>query len=402
MLYKEFTYNDVFYNAVVTNPEYEFFIHKNKTYLKRESSQQGDFGTPTKNVVKHIPQGHISLYEINVNRPTGSLIYPFITKEGARTAFRTVSTSEFQDSSQFQFGDTIKGSYPLSASISRIFVPAGIEFDIQNFENQESPTLASSNKKYIRALKNPIDNDPSLSSYFQYGTKGTDRVNLVCVPSIFYGSRIQPGSVELNFYVTGSLAAQLKDPKKNGELVQTVGLNSGKIPGVVLYDKGIFVLTGSSTIHEKTLSRGLYYSAGSSSSPTWLTFGTGINEVGTGTGHGPNTNVSYSVKFKGVNKIPTITLLAHADAGEFNFSNNPTSTDYNNMQSASIGNTYYAETPGTIKNIKKSNYDKFEEPFENITFISKVGIYDSDHNLIGIASLANPVKKTELLNYTFK
>ena len=40
--------------------------------------------------------------------------------------------------------------------------------------------------------------------------------------------------------------------------------------------------------------------------------------------------------------------------------------------------------------------------FKKQTYISKVGIYDDQRRLIGIAKLANPVRKTEDREYTFK
>ena len=40
--------------------------------------------------------------------------------------------------------------------------------------------------------------------------------------------------------------------------------------------------------------------------------------------------------------------------------------------------------------------------FKKTTYISSVAIYDEKKNLIGIAKLATPVKKTEDIEYTFK
>ena len=40
--------------------------------------------------------------------------------------------------------------------------------------------------------------------------------------------------------------------------------------------------------------------------------------------------------------------------------------------------------------------------FSKQTYISKVGIYDKDKNLIAVAKLATPVKKTEERDLTFK
>jgi hypothetical protein len=60
------------------------------------------------------------------------------------------------------------------------------------------------------------------------------------------------------------------------------------------------------------------------------------------------------------------------------------------------------EEQSTAKNIKKSNFEGHIEDYEKITYITKVGIYDEYKNLIAIATLANPVKKTENLDYTIK
>ena len=59
-------------------------------------------------------------------------------------------------------------------------------------------------------------------------------------------------------------------------------------------------------------------------------------------------------------------------------------------------------TKHEIKNIVSSSYKGHDENFKPVTYISKVGIYDADKNLIAIASLANPVRKLEDRGYTFK
>ena len=40
--------------------------------------------------------------------------------------------------------------------------------------------------------------------------------------------------------------------------------------------------------------------------------------------------------------------------------------------------------------------------FQKETYITRVGIYDENRNLIGIANVATPVKKTEERDLTFK
>ena len=55
-----------------------------------------------------------------------------------------------------------------------------------------------------------------------------------------------------------------------------------------------------------------------------------------------------------------------------------------------------------IKNTVQSEFCNYEDDFQKQTFISKVGIYDKDKNLLGIAKLATPVLKKETDSYTFK
>ncbi len=386
MQFKKFKKDDIYNNTIVTYPEYEFFVYNSKTYVNRESSVTGDFS----NTINHVPQGFVSLYEINVNKPADGLAYPFITKDGARTAFRTVTTSQFQDSAQFQFGDTITGSYPLSASVSRIYV--------QSYEND--------NKKFLRALQNPMEMGGYLSTKFNFANINSADANIIEVPSIFYGSKVRKGSVQLDYYITGTLMARLRDTKKNGELIETYGANSGSVAGIVMYEYGICILTSSSDLSADNASKDRYFDASTTSFPNWLSFGSGMLEtVGTGTatsGHNIGTVPSYMIKMEGTNKIPTLTMLAHANKGELNYSSNPTFVEFDNQVTSSIGSSSYAESGGLIANIAKSKYAGYQEPFENTTYISKIGIYDENKNLIGIASLANPVKKTEVQEYLFK
>jgi len=74
-----------------------------------------------------------------------------------------------------------------------------------------------------------------------------------------------------------------------------------------------------------------------------------------------------------------------------------------NIQTFNTGTQHYTEDPEVeIKNIVSSSYTNHSASFKPITYISKVAIYDEDRNLIAIASLARPVKKTEDRSYTFK
>ena len=96
-------------------------------------------------------------------------------------------------------------------------------------------------------------------------------------------------------------------------------------------------------------------------------------------------------------------MLAHAPKGDLNHSNNPTYIKHGEAESPVVDNTKYIEkSDKEIKNIVKSVHSNYSESFEKTTYISKVGIYDEDKNLIAIAKVATPVKKTEDREYTFK
>ena len=85
--------------------------------------------------------------------------------------------------------------------------------------------------------------------------KESQELRLISIPSIFYGSSIKKGSVSLKFFMSGSKIAELRDDKKNGATktgcyATTVAMagtltESGSVGGVVLYEEGFIVLTGS-------------------------------------------------------------------------------------------------------------------------------------------------------------
>ena len=96
-------------------------------------------------------------------------------------------------------------------------------------------------------------------------------------------------------------------------------------------------------------------------------------------------------------------MFAHADKGEMNHSNNPTYVSFGQNTTPSTGSRIFAEpTNLDIKNIVSSSYAAPTGSFQKTTYISKIGIYDEDKNLIGIATMATPIKKTQNRDLTFK
>ena len=157
MPYYKFKKNDLFYNRIEAHPKCEFWMYSGSiTYNNRPhlsgnyyntkvstithdvtvgdgqtlelpdyisidpgvtvtvedggitTSTPGDTYTGNRNLIKHVPNGHISLYELNIDRDmatkdtslpfnlkeyrTGSVIHPFITKQGSQFAARVASS----------------------------------------------------------------------------------------------------------------------------------------------------------------------------------------------------------------------------------------------------------------------------------------------------------------------
>ena len=360
-------------------------MYSGSMFINNQQPDSGSFNSASLNV----PSGYISLYEINNDKLSGSnnFIYPFITKDGSLQSFATVSTNQFANSI---YGTELTGTYPMSSSLYRNFYSA------------------SEDRPHVKALENTLNYYKTLSAHYEYnsslGDKSTQELNLISVPSIFYGKRIKKGSVDLKFYVSGTLIGQLVDKNKNGELIQqsgTISANDGKVAGVVLYTEGFIVLTGSWDLDNTA--RNFINNPSDLKRPQWKYWGSGI----TGYTNAEMTGSHTSISFQGETNIPTITMYAHAPRGELNHSNNPTFLEsgqslYPSGLQNQSGDLYTENRKAKIKNTVFSPYDNNEEPFQKHTYISKVAIYDENMNVLGVAKIAKPVKKTEDREFSFK
>ncbi len=423
-LYK-FGPHDVIRNRIKTFPFCQFVIHSGNIFYNNRTAVSGAF---TSNVTL-VPTGAVSLYELNVDRDerahnfvvdtgtgvgsgTQTLIYPFIVKGSHRMSWRSVTTSEFD---RFLYGDIMTGSYPLSASLLREYYHAG-----QPRYNRPTFTAAgevatSGSATRLATLEHTFNYYSYLSPHYVYTSsvggsswdKGAQNMTLFSIPTIFYGSSIEKGSVNLKFYISGTLIGQLNDSRRNGELVQ-IGppgsKESGSVAGVVLYSEGFIALTGNwdITANDKAHTE-QYIAGGSAESPSWKYFGA------TGSTSNRVTASSFDLSFRGTEYISTMTMFAHAKKGDLNHSNNPTYIEYGQSATSpadcsqmSSSTAYKEGSSVKIKNIAKTLYMDPTGSFEKITYISKIAIYDEHKNVIAVVKLANPVKKTLEKDYTFK
>lgn len=376
---------EIFINQVEFNPKVNFYVYNGKTYYNEQPEISGNF---TNNLL-NVPVGHISLYELNVDRnqsQTG-LIYPFITKDSSLTSFKTISTTSFN--TDFSYGDIATGTYPMSATILREYYQTG------------------ETRTNLNALKNTLNYYQYISNHYSYsstlGDKSTQPLNLISVPSIFYGSSIKKGTVKLNFYISGTLIGSLEDKNNNGELIQTGpsgSTGSGSVAGVVLYTEGFLILTGSWGL-ETGVSRNYLNDISNQVTSSWLYFGAGM------LGTEPYTNgslpsSSFNLQFKGTNKTPVMTLFAHAKRGELNYSLNPTFINSGSYVQPIKNSSSFIESEFVQStNVVSSSFNT-EPYFEKITFISSIKLYDENKNVIGIAKVAKPIRKSQDRDLSFK
>ena len=389
MSFYKFNKNDIFTNTIETYPEYNFYIYSGSVYLDNTPHVSG---AHTDNYTG-VPKGYISLYEYNIDREATQRIYPFLIKNGKKDCFKTISQEDFNTQYNYD-GEIITSSYNMSASISREYIASSATTNLT-----------------MSALRSALDHYAYLSPHYQYSSsfgwdKSQQTINLVSIPSILYGSSIKKGSVALRYYVTGTLVGELKDTRRNGELVQ-VGpegsTGSGSVAGVVMYNEGFVVLTGSWELDN------LSFAYDATSKSKWIHYGFGANDgnaVAGVEGAAAPVSASYSLNYSGSTHIQTLTMLAHADYGELNWSNNTTflSSSEASIQSFSgaPSGSQYIEYPLDLVNIVSASYIAQDPTYEKTTYITKIGLYDENRNLIGIAKVANPVRKTEDKGFIFK
>ena len=374
----KFDKDDIFINTLEAYPEYSFYIVSGSVYL--DNMPHKSQSNPD------VPDGFVSLYEINNNRPADQRIYPFLTKAGSRQSIKAYTANNVFNG--LTYGDMISGTYDLSASIS---------------VDHYGPSIT---RPRVSALRNALEQNKMYSRRFEYnstefGNKGTQELALVSIPSIFYGERIKKGSVKLDYYLSGTLIGTLEDEKYNGELVQTGpegSTGSGSVAGLILYKEGAIILTGSWDLDTTSID----YSGGTSESK-WVHFGSGLHEDISSLTTLPSA--SFNLAYQGVSHTETLMMMAHAKYGELNYSNNPTYKDQShpNYASAATGsNTFYIEAKVPPKNITHTELTDVTPELKKETYISKIALYDEDKNIIGYAKVATPVRKTEDRQYTFK
>jgi len=91
--------------------------------------------------------------------------------------------------------------------------------------------------------------------------------------------------------------------------------------------------------------------------------------------YGENIEPHNKFQFRSVNPIKSMVFLCRMAPGEVNASNNP---------------TYYI----TDETGKRWAHD-WAKTNESITYITSIGLYNEDRQLVGVAKIAQPIRKRE-------
>ena len=163
----------------------------------------------------------------------------------------------------------------------------------------------------------------------------------------------------------------------------------------MLYNEGFLILTSSGDLSagsDKYLDP-----TGADLNPNWTYFAQSIS----GSVTAPDS--SFVMNMSGTTDTQVMTMFATAPKGELNHSNNPSYIKSGSAAMISTGSAgYYESDEIQVKNIVSSSYIDPTGSFEKVTYISKVGIFDENRNLIGVAKTATPIKKTINRDFTFK
>tara|TARA_R110000824_G_scaffold83385_3_gene208851 strand:- start:4893 stop:6356 length:1464 start_codon:yes stop_codon:yes gene_type:complete len=478
----EFGPNDIFQNTLKTYPRYDITLYQNQAYINNQISQgnlvpSGSISLYELNVDRALITGNLAYGFLTKNENPENIT--FVTDaSSSKSKFELISDydslpSNFNTPSgytQVTQGTDIYLAYPLSSSITREFlVGAGSSAPYSSFELSGAiwgTGLAFTGSiRKILALESTIDYYRHLSPFFDYnkyyisGTadakfpqryfnsiNGTNAnpsnedkdgsielaaapyqkyMTMFQIPYIFRGTQIKPGSVELNFYVTGTLIGTAKDYRQNGELIETYGPSDSSSIGVVMYSEGMLLVTGNYSLSDEVSDGYLCpietpspttLRSGFKDNPRWVHFGayqSYIKKTDSELSRSFSTvSSSYTLSFKGTNPINTLTMFAHANKNELNWTNNPTYIQRNGLLSGSdYQDTFVKQTSSiayiendkiALKNTVSSSFSHYSASYHDQTFISKINVYDDEHKLIGIAKLATPIKKTNEQDYTFK
>jgi hypothetical protein len=405
-MFYEFSKSEKHVNIYELNPEVKFqfvTLTSSSAFLNNNSY-----------TAQNLRNDQTSLFELNIDRNSNSIIYPFVNKNTYNNLL-SFSTDDYNNTS---VGDIITGSY-------QKFI--GLTHEFMDYTNKYKYFSLFNLCKSMR-IDTPIYDFKSYilfsNSDYYFSTYMIDRD--------LFGSSIEPKStivsIEINIenetsemdLPDGYYKFEASDLYGNGRLYATSGSYYSNFPtdknhvyvGDIIYQHGIIIF------HDNTLGFGNNGNLPNEDSEpyTWRKFGKLLE---------PNLNnykreIKFNIEYKATSKVPSLTVFCSAKKNHLNHSNNLTSLDKNQnldiKSSTVIGFT--ENTQLTIKNniddsllvkthqVYLGDEDDLDDitfsRFEKSTFLSEIMMYDENMEVIAICKIACPIKKKEQDELIFK
>jgi hypothetical protein len=274
-------------------------------------------------------------------------------------------------------GQHYSGSYSIKGGNNRIITRRGLnQLYYSNYDtgsgyvaenyNSESDLLKSSSAVEIRNVG--FDNFTETSYHASGSRYLTDRGATYSIPRNLFGTHIEPGSV----MISSSYSTIVDDGEGNLKLNTPTGQHMGN----VIYSHGQLIITNPDTAN--------FYESGSTSNPNSFVINT---QPGVAT-----------IKFKSNVQIYTQTFNIRINDYEYNYTYNPTaqsgSSTYLYSGSENItGSSYFRPSGVLTDNITGSDFQPY---------ITTVGLYNDQQDLIAIGKLAKPLRKPADTELTIK
>ena len=205
-------------------------------------------------------------------------------------------------------------------------------------------------------------------------------------------------TINQTFPATGSViftdvgsATSIERSATGGDVGNIVNAsNTSETVGLLFYQQGIAVFDMSKVFDGNQVMTGSITSVGAVAStpisasfiPNFLVSASMDEVIDHITTTRFNSGSKTSLTFQNNTKINSTLVYCRATADEFNFSSNPT----------------YVNSEGRIRVIN-TGQDNIEKGF---AFVTTVGLYDANEELLAIAKLSRPVEKTSEKDLTFR
>jgi hypothetical protein len=432
---KKFEKNDLFYNTIVGNPSYKVVFYNGNVTINDQINE----GNRITSSLTFLEKNFVYTASMDEGFTKNNYIYKDFDISGTLSYNPQIKRNFVYKKTYGAFEE----KYTLYSTVKKISALKNIfsKYSLDNSSLKISEYLENDGIPTNLTYKgfNPGSYPPSSNNLSYIVAK--KNINLIEIPQAFYGIKVQPGTLNLKIYITGTLIAEASDIYKNSKIIQTSSSYNASLVnteiGSILYDEGIIILTGSSQLsnaiqyyiqpvsESASIFPGVNYSnVAENDYVRWIHFGS--HKVTSTTTTTQITASSFELSFQGSTQVNALTMFCSADKNDFTWSNNRTyiSGGQSNKlvlgqtSSITVGSTTYSAGTSSyfvpsngyffendqllIKNTVSSSFSNFSAPYQPQVYISEIGIYNEEGELIAIGKLANPLKKMADRDYTIK